>query len=68
MTFSARQKILDPIHSCKIHGQEKAARSGFVQSADYIITTEIELVLTEAGADVFGPCRTASEALPLSVR
>lgn len=32
---------------------------------DYIIATEIELVLTEAGAQVVGPCRTVSEALLL---
>jgi hypothetical protein len=35
---------------------------------DYIIATEIELVLTEAGAEVVGPCRTVSEASPLADR
>src|SRR5215467_529070 len=32
---------------------------------DYIIAKEIELVLTDAGAQIIGPCRTVSEALPL---
>jgi DNA-binding NtrC family response regulator len=35
---------------------------------DYIIATEIEPVLTEAGVEVVGPCRTVSEASPLADR